>query len=561
MNLALVNTVKNPPTRKPEPQLPAVITEDAWGAATDAHKTVALNRYAFISPMVELMHQGAKQNTAVDNLHHKLEMALEYGDTSALLSTALKLGKRGKLPSKPTIKRWIKDYLNEGKTGLLPKNKGRVRQTYGWEADAMAMYNIPSKPSMADVAFKLRCWGFEDATASRVRTYLKSLPASLGANSPMRVGKHNYRLNKMKHVERDKTALLVGEVYQGDGHRVDCYIAHPNTGMPYRPEMTVWIDVRSMYIAGWYLSDDESSISTLLSLSSALVKHDHVPAWVHVDNGSGFKSKMMNDDSIGFYDKFDITTMFSIPGNPRGKGQVEGWFRKFRDQHDKFFNGGKDYCGHDQADEINRQLTIRVKQGKRKLRSLHQYVDSIKEYIDAYNNEPQKGLNGKSPAELWATLDRVPVELQAAAIIRPRETRKVRKQSITIHNRKYRHDDLVHWLGYEVIVEYDLMDDEHVWLYTEDGRLICVATLSHKVAYLPKSRRDEALMKRDKGQTKRLQKQLDEKKARNQSPIEADTTLDALNMNHDVIDADYHIIEQHDTDDEVLSALIDEYDD
>lgn len=561
--LSLMPAMTKLPERKPEPAMPVVLSEDPWESASENHKQMALSRLTFITPMVDLITQGVSQKTAVESIFSKLKVALNYNQTNSLLSNALAVGTKGKLPSQPTVKRWLKDYFNEGKTGLLPQNKGRVRQTYGWEADAISLYNTTSKPSMADVAFTLRRLGFNDATATRVRNYLKSLPATLGANSPMRLGKHYYRLNKMKHVERDKSALLVGEVYQGDGHTIDCYIAHPNTGKPYRPEMTAWIDVRSMMIVGWYLSDAESSISTLLSLSVALVQHDHVPAWLHIDNGSGFRSKMMSDESVGFYKNFDITTMFSIPGNPRGKGQIEGWFRKFRDQHDKFFNGGIDYCGHDQADETNRQITVHIEQGKRQLCSLAQYVDSVKAYVEAYNNEPQKGLNNKSPAQLWATLEHVPLEIPQAAIIRPREKRIVRKQGISLHNRKYRNDELVHWLNKEVVVEYDLLNDEQVWLYTEDGRLICIAKLTHKVAYIPQSRIDEARIKRKQGQHKRLQKKADEATAQSIAPVEADSTLDALDihsLNTQALEAEYEHVNKHDTDDDTLSALIDNYD-
>lgn len=561
--LNFVQTMNKLPERKPEPAMPVVMADDPWESASESHKQIAMSRFTFITPMVDLISQGVSQKAAVNNIVNKLEIALEHNQSNALLNTALELGKKGKLPSAPTIKRWLKDFFNEGKTGLLPQTKGRVRQTYGWEADAISLYNTTSKPAMADVAFTLRRLGFDDATDTRVRAYLKALPATLGTNSPMRLGKHYYRLNKMKHVERDKSALLVGEVYQGDGHTVDCYIAHPNTGKPYRPEMTAWIDVRSMYIVGWYLSDAESSISTLLSLSAALVQHDHVPAWLHIDNGSGFRSKMMSDESVGFYKNFDITTMFSIPGNPRGKGQIEGWFRTFRNQHDKFFNGGVDYCGHDQADETNRQITVHIEQGKRQLCSLAQYVDSIKAYVEAYNNEPQKGLNGKSPAQLWSTLEPVPLEIPQAAIIRPREKRIVRKQGISLHNRKYRNDELVHWLDKEVVVEYDLLNDEQVWLYTQDGRLICIAQLTHKVAYMPQSRLDEARIKREKGQQKRLQKKADEAAARSLPPVEADATLDALDihsLNKQALEAEYVQVSKHDTDDDTLSSLIDDYD-
>lgn len=531
--------------------LPSVLHDDPWATAKDSQRDMANKRHAFIAPIQSLIEQGASQNNAINNHFARLEAGL-LGESYELICN--EVGKHGKLPSKPTVKRWLRDFGKMGKVGLLPAHTGRVRQDYGWEADAISLYNIPSKPSMADVAFRLRKMGFKTATNSLVRLFLNSLPADLGVNSPLRVGQHSYRLNRKRYIERDTSVLMVGEVYQGDGHTVDVYIAHPETGKPWRPELTAWIDVRSMYIVGWYLSESESSISTLLSLSHAMVSHDHVPAFLHIDNGSGFRSKMMSDESVGFYERFSVSTMFSIPGNPRGKGQIEHWFRTYRDRFDKFWNDGQDYCGHDMAEEINRRITIDINQGKRKLRSVYEYRDAIAEFIEQYNNEPQKNLNNQAPAELWATLERVPLEINADAVIRPSVTRVVRKQTITLHNRKYFHVNLTHYDGKQVVVEYSLHDDQSVHVHDQQGRLICIAELTHKVAYLPASRLDEARDKRTKGQLQRLQKRIDETKARGQVPIEADNLVDQLEQ----LESE-PVLLKHDADDAFLADLLNDH--
>ncbi len=536
--------------------LPQVVSDDPWVAAKESQRKVANLRGLFIAPMIAHMDKGVRQTTAIDNVF----MHLNAGDMGEeFAATARALGKAGKYPSKASAKRWIKAFALQGKVGLLPHHTGRVRKDYGWEADAIAMYNIPSKPSMADVAFNLRQMGFADATDSRVRAWLKSLPATLGKESPQRVGKHYYQLNHKRHISRDTSVLLVGEVYSGDGHTVDAYIAHPQTGKPWRPELTVWIDIRSLYIVGWYLSDAESSVSTLLSLSHAMQSHNHVPAWLHIDNGAGFKSKMMNDESTGFYSRFAISTMFSIPGNSRGKGHVEHWFRTYRDRFDKFWNEGKDYCGHDMAEETNRRISIEIDQGKRSLRSLHEYRDGVAAYIEQYNNEPQRNLNGQSPAQLWSTLDPVAVEMAADAIVRPRDTRVVRKQMVTLHKRTYFNSELMHYDKQSVTVEYDLHNDKQVWIHDAQGRLICIAELTHKVAYLPQSRLDEGREKRRKGQVHRLQKKLDEVNARANTPVDAGETLDALEqLQGNTLEGEYtEVLDKHDAASMELGELLD----
>ncbi len=483
------------------------VVRDPWLDATPKQQKLALQREAFIRPVLAHLECGVSVNLAVRNLLAKIA-AGEIGAATQQLIDGL--SKNGKPPGRSTVINWVNAYRDNCINGLVDQHTGRVRQDRGWEAVAVQLYNIPSKPSFSAVAGRLRDeYGFDCATDSAVRRYLKALPATLNTHSSARLGKHFYQQNVSAYKCRDVSVLEVGEVYEGDGHTVDAYIAHQGHGGPWRPELTVWIDVRSRYIAGWYLSEAESSLSTLLALSHAMLTHDHVPGWVHIDNGSGYKSKLMSDKSTGYYERFDITPTVAIPGNSRGKGLVEHWFRTFRDHFDKFWNGGKDYCGHDMAGEVNMRLSESIRQGKRKLRSFDEYRDGIAAFIDTYNNRKTKTLNGKSPAQLWAELKPVAVELPAAAGIRPMVERVAQRCTVSLHNRKYENKALSLYEGRTVHVEYDIHTDDRVWILDNKGRLICEATLKTKIAWLPESRLIEARGKREKGQIKRLQKKMD----------------------------------------------------
>ncbi len=534
--------------------LPAV-SVDPWRQATQKQQETALLREQFIRPVLDHIHSGVSQNVAVRNLLAHLEAGL-LGDRFE--SVARSLGRNNKVPGRSSILNWVKHYRESGRNGLLDSYTGRVRQDRGWEAVAVQLYNIPSKPSFSAVAIRLREeYGFADASDSAVRRYLKNLPATLNTNSPMRLGKHYHQQNRGKYVMRDATVLQVGEVYEGDGHTVDTYIAHPNHGGPWRPELTVWIDVRSHYIAGWYLSEAESALSTLFALSNALVTHDHVPAWLHIDNGSGYKSKLMSDENTGFYARFNMSTSFSIPGNSKGKGLVEHWFRTFRDHHDKFFNGGQDYCGHDMADEINRRLSDHIKQGKRKLLGFNEYRDSVARFIHAYNHRATKSLGGKSPIELWQQLQPVPVELPAAAIIRPQAERTVRRCCVQLHNRYYEHTALAQYDGRTVRVEYDVHTDDRVWICDDKNRLICEAPLKTKIAWMPESRLEEARKKREKGRLKRLEKKAELIRAEERGAIDHTDTLHSLEQ----FGADHQELIIRDEPEGAITLDIDIYDD
>lgn len=520
--LALTNTVRQMSL------LPAALNPDPWASASESRRAVATARESLLKPLADLVSQGASINKAAALLVAQLESGtaeMRMKHLAAMLSDSGAV-------SVPTAKRWLSAYLKGGRDALLPRHTGRVRKDYGWEARAVALYNIPGKPGFADVASRLiqeanlhpdTCgYTAEDVSESRVARYLRNVPATLGANSPARVGAHLHKLTRQKYQRRSLVDVLVGEIYAGDGHTADCYVAHPNTGKPFRAELTVFIDIKSSYITGWWLSESESTTSTLFAMSHAMRVHNHVPAWVYVDRGPGYKARLLSDETTGFYARFDIGVIGALPGNPHGKGWIERFFRTVRDKHDKFFAGGSVYCGDDMAPEVNRRLSADLAMGRRQLPSLRQYVESFTAWLEHYHDQPQDKLGGRTPNQVWQELRPVIVGLESAdAIARPREECTVLRQTVRLHNRFYFAEALALYDGHKVHVEYDLHSDAVVAIFDKKGRFIAEAKLVNTIGVLPASRLEEGRERRLQGQIKRLQRAADEAIARRSDPIDA----------------------------------------
>lgn len=502
--------------------LPAAPTpEAAWAQLPEAKRAVAIERKTLVDACLARAKPGISVSAAVDYML----TAIETGHAPMqLIQLAKRLGRNGTAPNRATLHRWIADYKAGGIVDLAPGHKGSTRKTYGWEVRAVRLWQQPTKPDMATVAFWLRDEGWETATNDRVARFLKSLPATVGKKSAARMGQHYYRQNLRGYVLRDETVLPVGLVYEGDGHNCDVYIAHPATGKPWRPEFTPWIDVRSHYCVGWYISEAESGITTLFSLSHALVSHSHVCAAVHVDPGSGFKARLMTNEVFGYLARFDIEFMAALPGNAKGKGLTERFFGIFEERVGKKF---ATYCGADRTDDYLRHLSAKVARGEIELPTLAQYRDAIAAYIERYNNTYQDRL-GCTPAELWAQLERVPLEMSEAAIIRPREQRTVQRWSVTLFNRMYRHPDLAHYNDRQVLVEYDLHNDQVVTIRDLQGRFICDAPQVDRKAWMPLSRIEELQQKRLRGQIRRKEIAIEEDKARAGLAITHDQVLDGI---------------------------------
>jgi putative transposase len=489
----------------------------AWRKLPAKKRSTATQRELIVKTILEAEARGVSRNNAIDHLLAHLDADTAPDNIKAV---ALQLGRNGRPPNRSTIYNWMSAYDQGGVQSLISNHKGRARGEYGWELRAQQLYGKPSKPGMATVALWLRDEGFDSATDPRVRRYLKSLPENMGEHSPARLGPKLFRDTQKTYVERDTSVLDVGFIYQGDGHTVDVYVAHPATGNAWRPELTVWMDIRSRYIVGWYLTEAESGISTLLALSHAMLSHDHVPAMLHIDNGSGFKSKMMNAESTGFYDRFSIGVMFALPGNSKGKGQVERWFRTLEMQFGKRWDT---FCGHGMSPESSMYYLRDVKAGKKQLPTFAQFKELLGQWIESYNNRVHSEI-GCAPAELWNQLQHVAIELPATAVVRQRVKRTVQRTSVQLDNRRYINSELVALNGKTVIVEFDLHNDETVSvLNVADESWVCDATLTDKVPYLPASRIEEYQQRRVDGQRKRLQRKLDEVDARARGSIEAQT--------------------------------------
>ena len=435
----------------------------------------------------------------------------------SLHATALRFGKQGQPVGKAQIMRWVRAFELYGLEGLLDSRNGRTRAEYGWELRAMSLYNRPQKPSITFVVEGLQREGFENVTYNRVNSYLKKLGTDKAINSVERLGKQYARANARSYKSRDTEGLPVGFIYQGDGHTVDVYVAHPKTGGIFRPELTAWMDVRSRFIVGWWLSEAEDSTSTLYALSHALLSHNHVPAGVHIDNGSGYKSKLMSDSNSGYYARFGIEPMYALPYNSKGKGQIERFFGTLEG---KFGKQWETFCGADMSAEVLNKITRDVKAGKRTLPSLEDYRTRLTDWINEYHHTPHRALNGKTPAEVWEGLERIPVVTPEAAVILPCTERSVSlRGELSLWNRRYYHKALLGHQRKKVLVHYSMHTDRMVRITDLNQHWICDAPLIEKQAYIPDARIEDLQHKRLKAQERRLEQQLIETRERAGLPV------------------------------------------
>jgi len=506
----------------PYVNLPAASTpEEQWQRLPQAKRAMAEARLRLLRPALDLMGgRGISQTKAVKWLRAQARVDNLPDDCLRAVEEL------GGVPGVATLQRWVKGYREQGLPGLADLRLGKQHKTEGWEARAAQLWQRPSQPTYSAVAGWLQDEGFEGVTYNKVRRYLQSLPGRVGEKSAARMGAHYYRQNIGKYRHMDASHLPVGFAYQSDGHLCKVYVAHPATGMPWRPELTIYIDVRSKYLVSWHLSEAESAQTTMFSLVRAVTTHDHVLAVLHTDPGSGFANTLLDAEVTGFLKRMNITHMTAHAGNAKGKGLVEGWFHPFEEHVGKRFDT---YCGYCRTDDALKALEKKVRRGDLKLPTLDQYMDAIRAYVERYNTSAKAALGGQAPAELWAELERVPPEMPPQTLLRPQVKRTVRRGEVQLFNRTFANwPVLADFHEREVVVEYDWHSFASVTIRDADQRFICDAELVKAAPYLPPSRVEDIQQNRLKGQVRRLRHKAEEAAARLRPTYDHTDTLDAI---------------------------------
>lgn len=507
---------------RPTANVIALRQRDPWKEASESQREVATARLDICHTILDMERNGFTANKAVETLLCKAEVGSLHPHLKNAMTRAAKAGRSA--PSRSVIFDWLKVVKSGGgRVDLLEAHKGKVvKEQPAWWGPALEYYNQPSNPEMSVVWRQLAEVDGFGCTYDQVRHYLSSVPAMLGRHSPARIGRKLYRLTEKAYIRRCTERALPGDVYVADGYMADIYLVNPIDGkFPWRPELTVAMDMRSRYIVGWRADEHEGTTAVQNLWAETFARWNHVPLFLYVDNGSGHKNKLMSDDMTGFYARHNIEVIHAIPGNPHGKGWIERFFVEVKRDFLKAWRPAF-YCGDDMSDEARAQTLSDVRHGKLQPPTLFEFSAAFNAWIERYVNRAHPEDKSVTRAALWGQL--APLAPNASLLEMKRQAVEltVKRASITHHKRQYGHPDLHAYNHMKVILEYDLMDNHVAVIRTQDGRWICDANLINAIDAVDTNRLEERREKRVVDQAKRIEKKLDELKARAGLVIDAD---------------------------------------
>lgn len=433
-------------------------------------------------------------------------------------------GQSGRMLCRRTLYLWCSLYANGGQAALVPGHKQRDMSIPAWADVFLALYKTPQHPSVADCLRRMPGPG-EPPAAHLVYRFLQKigLPSRMAGRAT-----GNALLKLRPHKIRTTGHLLPGDVYTADGTTFDAEIQNPQNGQPFKPEITLVLDVATRRCVGVSVGLGESAFTVLDALRGACL-FGGIPAMLYCDNGSGYKNKLLLQAGQGMLARLGIEMVNSIPCRPRGKGLMERAVQTICTPLAK----RQPSCMHmhmdrDAAHKVHKLIRKDLKESGRSalLPTWPEFVKSLLGRIDEYNATPHSALpmietgeskrRHMSPNEHWRNFElqgwepeQVPDEVRDDLFM-PAQRRTVRNGMVTLFKQSYYAPDLEEFHQDVVEVRYDIRDASRVHIWTTKGEKICTAELNgNAIPYFPESQLEAAREKRKKGQVLRLTSKLE----------------------------------------------------
>lgn len=527
--------------QKPKLDLVAIRQELDLRTVTDKQIAIADARMGIAQHFLAM---EAATGMSRNKLKHILSDEIKAGTAPqqildwVVVANAKRQGKQTVSPR--TLYDWALGYeksqsAEERIKSLVPlKKKESVRpETELWLADFLALYQTFSKPSVSYVYKTLKkqqMQGLPDI--SKVRRVLAKLP-KIELERGRRTGSEMKAILPFKR--RDWEVLGVNEVWISDGHSFKARVKNM-AGIPYVPEVTVFIDGRTRLIVGWSISQSESVLAVSDAFRHAVSQHG-LPNICYSDNGRGQSNKMLDAEITGLFPRLGVHHETGTPGNPQGRGIIEGLWagtlidlaKTYPTYHGKDADESTKHYRYRKLESAiialtkNKTLTDEQKKHLGQVPHFTDFVADVTACVEEYNHRPHRSLPRKADGSHYSPLEYrevvakaekylpnklAPMELEL--LFRPEEIRVVDRGEVVLARNIYFSTALADYHGQKVRVAFDVHDPASVIVKTLEGEWICVALLDgNKDAAFPTSVREKAKIKSVEAANKRLQAKID----------------------------------------------------
>ena len=447
------------------------------GAATkevkplDASREVDLQIAAMRAKLIEAYSQSGLSAKA-------FIAAYESGAIAADLRE--RLGRWGNIHTQSNFyKNWLAVYEQYGLAGLAPqyaRRRGGAGASFDEKAKEIirSLYLDLRKPSAASVTRDLAQFGY-NLKYTTVTRYIKEIPNSVKVF--YREGQKAYHDKFDPYIERDYTLFKAMEWGCADHHIFDFVITHE--GRIFRPWVTLFMDMRSRTITGWWIDVVPNTLTIMRALAMSVDKYGLFKNML-VDNGKDFRSEWFagsewkqrrtrpEQETLelveGVLQDCKTNVHFATPY----RGQSKPVERFFLTVCEMFSKTQDFYVGSNTVDapEDKKLFWGRIN-GRDKIEvtyTLEELRRDFEQFVTWFNSEWQhsgQGMDGKTPNEVFTETSEYKQELPEEYrkyIFTVREKRIVQRNGVSIDGISFYNPEMVRLIGEKVEVRRDIND-------------------------------------------------------------------------------------------------------
>ena len=447
------------------------------GAATkevkplDASREVDLQIAAMRVKLIEAYSQSGLSAKA-------FIAAYESGAIAADLRE--RLGRWGNIHTQSNFyKNWLAVYEQYGLAGLAPqyaRRRGGAGASFDEKAKEIirSLYLDLRKPSAASVTRDLAQFGY-NLKYTTVTRYIKEIPNSVKVF--YREGQKAYHDKFDPYIERDYTLFKAMEWGCADHHIFDFVITHE--GRIFRPWVTLFMDMRSRTITGWWIDVVPNTLTIMRALAMSVDKYGLFKNML-VDNGKDFRSEWFagsewkqrrtrpEQETLelveGVLQDCKTNVHFATPY----RGQSKPVERFFLTVCEMFSKTQDFYVGSNTVDapEDKKLFWGRIN-GRDKIEvtyTLEELRRDFEQFVTWFNSEWQhsgQGMDGKTPNEVFTETSEYKQELPEEYrkyIFTVREQRIVQRNGVSVDGISYYNPEMVRLIGEKVELRRDIND-------------------------------------------------------------------------------------------------------
>ncbi len=398
-------------------------------------------------------------------------------------------------------------YVNNDYNGLIDKrggwNKGRSKlddNSIVWQ-NFINLYLEQSKPSVSWCYKMVKAYIIEEypelsaeiPSEACFRRKIKTLPFAIVEYS--REGNKALHDHCIPYANRRKSDIYANDVWVMDNYTFDVIIRqNDNSDRKKRMYITTVLDVKSVVLVGWNITDSPDSNSTLDALRFAMLRFG-IPKNLYFDNGREFTSldiageqrnrkvtkNKQGNIPVTIVEKLGIKLIFAKVTNAQAK-VVERIHRIIKEQFCRMQYG---YCGEN---IMERPEILKHNIKNREIETEIQLRERFADYADNVLNVAEYGggeikYKGMTAIDVWnvsiaeTSLRKASKETLDLLMLRNAGFQKIKRDGvfITYHGEKiWYYDKNITWqhIVEEVCVRYDRNDPSEVRIYDKEDRFL-----------------------------------------------------------------------------------------